>query len=39
LRDDREVLLVVDDLMLGDVVIVKPGERSPADGCVLSGWS
>ncbi|HLI50372.1 MAG TPA: HAD-IC family P-type ATPase, partial [Thermomicrobiaceae bacterium] len=38
-RDGREFRLGVEDLILGDTVIVKPGERIPADGSVLSGWS
>jgi Cu+-exporting ATPase len=39
LRDGAEVEVGVEDLAVGDVVIVKPGERIPADGEVLSGRS
>lgn len=38
-RDNQTVDLPVEQLRLGDVVIVKPNERIPADGFVLKGES
>ncbi len=38
-RDGREELVPVEALRVGDVVIVKPGERIPIDGQVLSGFT
>ncbi len=36
---DREVEIPVDELQIGDVVIVRPGLRIPVDGQVLEGHS
>ena len=38
-RDGREELVHVRELTLGDLVLVKPGERLPADGEVVGGES
>jgi Cd2+/Zn2+-exporting ATPase len=37
--DGREELVPVEDLQVGDLVIVKPGERLPIDGAVVAGHS
>jgi Cd2+/Zn2+-exporting ATPase len=39
IRDGRELRLPVQDLIVGDVVVVKPGERIPADGRITEGAS
>ena len=39
LRDGQEVRLPVADLRVGDHIVVRPGERLPMDGRVLSGAS
>ncbi|MFQ5795798.1 MAG: heavy metal translocating P-type ATPase [Candidatus Bipolaricaulia bacterium] len=38
-RDGREVKLPVEQLEVGDIVLVKPGERISADGIVVRGAS
>ena len=38
-RDGQEVQIPVDDVVLGDVLIVKVGESVPVDGVVLEGFS
>ncbi len=37
LRDGREDSLDVTDLAIGDVIVVRPGERIPTDGEVIKG--
>ena len=38
-RDGEEVDVPVEDVRVGDVVVVRPGEKVPVDGRVLSGVS
>lgn len=39
LKDGQELVVGVDDLVLGDVLLVRPGEKIPTDGTVLEGLS
>ena len=39
IRDGEEVDVPVDDVSVGDVVVVRPGEKIPVDGRVLIGGS
>ncbi len=39
LRDGREVDVPVEEVVVGDVVIVRPGEKIPVDGIVIEGSS
>ena len=39
LRDGTEVSIPVDQVRIGDVFVVRPGENIPVDGMVLSGMS
>jgi Cu+-exporting ATPase len=39
LRDGTEVEIPVDEVVVGDVVIVRPGEKIPVDGVVVDGRS
>ena len=38
-RDGQELELPVEDVRLGDLVIVRPGEKIPVDGVVVEGQS
>lgn len=38
-RDGQEMDIAIDDVIIGDVVVVRPGERLPVDGVVVDGHS
>ena len=38
-RDGSQIQIPIDDLLLGDIVILRPGDRIPVDGTVLRGDS
>jgi len=39
IRDGKEVDISIEDVIVGDIVIVKPGEKIPVDGETISGQS
>jgi len=39
IRDGREKEIPIEEVVFGDVVVVRPGERIPADGLVIEGHS
>ena len=39
IRDRQEKQIPIDELVTGDIVLVKPGERVPVDGIVKEGYS
>ncbi|MBM3154672.1 MAG: heavy metal translocating P-type ATPase [Chloroflexi bacterium] len=39
IRDGKEMEVSVDDVQVGDLVLVRPGERIPVDGTVKDGYS
>jgi len=38
-RDGKEIDLSIDEVQIGDTIIVKPGEKIPIDGTVTAGYS
>ena len=39
IRDGKEMEISVDDVQVGDIILVRPGERIPVDGVVRQGYS
>jgi len=39
LKDGQEVEVPIDDVQIGDVLVVRPGEKIPTDGVVVAGYS
>ncbi len=39
LRDKKEVQIPIDEVVVGDIVIVRPGDKIPVDGIILEGYS
>jgi len=39
LKDGEEIEVPVEKVMVGDILIVKPGEKIPVDGIVIDGYS
>lgn len=39
IRNDKEVTVNVDEVITGDIFVVKPGESIPVDGVVIEGYS
>lgn len=39
IRDDQELTIAIDDCQIGDILLVRPGEKIPVDGKVIHGNS
>ena len=39
IRDDKEIELSLEDVLVNDIILVKPGESIPVDGIIISGSS
>lgn len=39
LRNDQEIEISIDEVEVGDIIIVKPGEKMPVDGVVIEGMT
>ncbi len=39
IRNNKEIKIPIDEVLVGDLIVVKPGEKIPVDGIVISGNS
>lgn len=39
IRDDGEVDIPIDTVLVGDIIVVRPGEKVPVDGIIIEGAS
>jgi len=39
IRDGEEIIVPTDEVLVGDIVLVRPGEKVPVDGVVIEGRS
>ncbi|HLF87248.1 MAG TPA: heavy metal translocating P-type ATPase, partial [Nitrospiria bacterium] len=39
IRDSSELDIPIEDVLVGDIVVVRPGEKIPVDGVVIEGYS
>ncbi len=39
IRDDKEIEIEVEDIIVGDQIVIKPGQSIPVDGVIVSGSS
>jgi Cu+-exporting ATPase len=39
IRNNKEIEIPVEDVQVGDIVVVRPGEKIPVDGVVIEGYS
>lgn len=38
-RDGKEIQIPLDEVFVGDIIIVRPGEKIPVDGKIIQGYS
>ncbi|SEF38549.1 Cu+-exporting ATPase [Caloramator fervidus] len=39
IKDGKEIVIPAQDVQISDIVLVKPGEKIPVDGCVIEGYA
>jgi Cu+-exporting ATPase len=39
IRENQEIEVLIDEVVVGDIVIVKPGEKIPVDGIIIDGYT
>ena len=39
IKDNEEIKILISEVKVGDIILVKPGEKIPVDGIVIDGYS
>ena len=39
IQDDKEIEIPIEEVEVGDIILVKPGEKTPVDGEVIEGYT
>ena len=39
IRNEKEIEIPIEEVKIGDIIMVRPGEKIPVDGLVISGYS
>ncbi len=39
IRNEQEMTIDIDQVLVGDIIVVKPGEKMPVDGVVVDGYT
>ncbi len=39
IKNEREIKVLISEVRVGDVILIKPGEKIPVDGIVIDGYS
>lgn len=37
IREEKEIIIPIDEVIVGDIILVKPGEKLPVDGTIIEG--
>ena len=37
IRGEKEIIIPIDEVIVGDIILVKPGEKLPVDGTIIEG--